>query len=199
MVGTNGSIAYYNGNSWQKMESGTDVNLTDVWGSPDGSVVWACGYNENNARTCLLRNEGNGWGIAYDGTNSRVIIRQDSLSGAFTGIYAPNTKLVYICSSAGVYEAPINTNGNGKRLSFTETWFPGFPRGIRGNNRNDFTIAGDYTMLAHYNGVTWRYFSELRTSNMHFNAVAQRCNLIVGVGVIPDPIHSRGFVARGRR
>ncbi|MBI3765577.1 MAG: hypothetical protein HY277_03630, partial [Ignavibacteriales bacterium] len=36
MVGTNGVIAFYNNGTWQKLESGTDVDLLDVWGSPDG-------------------------------------------------------------------------------------------------------------------------------------------------------------------
>ncbi|NIT55476.1 MAG: hypothetical protein GWN00_04345, partial [Aliifodinibius sp.] len=40
VVGSKGLIAYYDG-SWQRLESGTDVNLTDVLGTPDGNEVWA--------------------------------------------------------------------------------------------------------------------------------------------------------------
>ncbi len=40
-VGRNGSIAHYDGKSWKKIESGTEVNLTDVYGNEDGSIVWA--------------------------------------------------------------------------------------------------------------------------------------------------------------
>ncbi|MCK7527250.1 MAG: hypothetical protein MZV64_61425 [Ignavibacteriales bacterium] len=31
-VGRNGSIAAYNGNSWTKIESGTTVDIQDIWG-----------------------------------------------------------------------------------------------------------------------------------------------------------------------
>ena len=37
IVGNDGNIAHYNGSSWTKIESGTIVDLFDVWGSPNGN------------------------------------------------------------------------------------------------------------------------------------------------------------------
>ncbi len=39
VVGNNGNIAWYNGSQWIRIESGTDVDLLDVWGTPDGSII----------------------------------------------------------------------------------------------------------------------------------------------------------------
>ena len=32
MVGNNGQIAHYNGTNWQRIESGTTLNINDIWG-----------------------------------------------------------------------------------------------------------------------------------------------------------------------
>ena len=199
LVGTNGSLSHFDGRRWRKTESGTNVDLFDVYGSPDGSLVWACGYYEAQQGTFLLRNRGSGWETAYDGTQSEFLIRQDSLSGAFTGVYTENQGRVFVGSSAGLYRALSTTHGEGKRLSFTSNYFPGFPRGLRGNGINDLVIAGDYTFIAHFNGVSWRYYDELRTSNEHINSISMRNDRIVAVGVITDPINSRGVAIQGRR
>ncbi len=29
--------------SWTKIESGTNVNMNDVWGTTDGKTIWTCG------------------------------------------------------------------------------------------------------------------------------------------------------------
>jgi hypothetical protein len=200
IVGTNGSIAYFNGTIWQKQESGTNIDLMDVWGSPDGNIVWACGYNSNNYGTCLLKNEKNlGWTMVYDGTSARSKFRSDSLSGALASIYAPTSQSLLLSSPVGVYSMRSDTHGEGTRLSFTPSYFPGFPNCIRGNGPNDWIVVGDYSMLAHYNGATWKYFAELRQNNDQINAVSFHGNLVVGVGVIVDPVNSRGIVFIGRR
>ena len=42
IVGNEGNMAIYDGTTWHKLKSNTEVDLIDVWGSEDGSVVWAC-------------------------------------------------------------------------------------------------------------------------------------------------------------
>ena len=36
IVGNSGNIAHYNSTNWQKVESGTNLNIGDIWGVPDG-------------------------------------------------------------------------------------------------------------------------------------------------------------------
>ncbi len=198
-VGRSGTIIHYDGHAWQKMESGTNIDLLDVWGSPDGGVVWACGFKDCCPGTCLLRNTGAGWQIAYDGTASEFTVKTDSLSGAFSTVYTPNSKRVFVGSPNGVYSALSTTHGQGKRMSFTVDYFPGFPYRLRGQGVNDYMLVGEYAMIAHYNGIGWKYYSELANNNERINSVDQRGNLVVGVGFLYDPINSKGIVFRGKR
>jgi hypothetical protein len=198
-VGLHGAIIFFDGTTWRKQLSGTDVDLLDVWGNPDGKTVWACGYNIGQVGTALFRNAGRGWELAYDGTSSEFRIRLDSLSGTFTSVYTPSAKRIFVGSSAGVYSAPSTTQGIGKRLSFTSTYFPGFPNRLRGNGVNDFTIVGDYGFVAHFNGLTWQYYDQLSTSDIRLQSVAQQGNLLCAVGHLYNPINSRAIVFRGRR
>jgi hypothetical protein len=198
-VGNNGQIAHYDGVRWRRIESGINVNLLDVYGTPDGAVVWACGYYDDQLGTYLLRFLGSGWEMAYDGTQSEFIIRSDLLSGAFTSVYTDGNKRIYVASPAGVYMAPWNTRGEAKRLSFTPTWFPGFPRRIRGEEARDWFIVGAFNFIAHYNGSTWRHYSELMHDDGRLLSVSQRGNFVVAVGYSYHPIHRRAIVFRGRR
>jgi hypothetical protein len=198
VVGRNGMILHFTHGIWLWMESGTDADLLDVWGSPDGSVVWACGYYHSRPGTYLLRNAGAGWELAYDGTSGEFTVRNDSLSGAYSSVFAPTKRRLYV-AGAGVYQTTSDTRGEAKRLPFDQSLFPGFPNRLRGNASNDIVDVGDYNCLAHFNGVSWRYMSGSLAENRHLRSVDQKGNLIVGVGVIYDPINSKGLVQIGRR
>ena len=169
-------------NNLRNYFSAADVYLLDVWGSPDGSVVWTCGYYRSGYGTFLLRSTGSNFEMAYDGTANEFKILQDTISGAMTSVYTPNEKRIFIGSSAGIYNAPSSTKGSGKRLSFTPTFFPGFPNRLRGNGVNDLTIVGDYSFIGHYNGFSWKYFEELWSDNISLLSVAQKGDLIIAVG-----------------
>ena len=102
-------------------------------------------------------------------------------------------------SSAGVYTARAIATGEGKRLAFTPGYFPGFPHRLRGTNGNDMTIVGDYNLIAHFNGVTWRYFSEFSQQDHRLWSVDQKGEIVCAIGELIDPIHSKALVYRGRR
>ncbi len=155
-------IVHYKNGNWTKLESGTDVNLLDVWGSPDGSVVWACGYDRAKPGTFLLRSTVAilKWLMMEQQMSLRYCRIQ---SRSMTSVYTLNGKRIFICTTSGVYNAPSNTKKEGKRLSFTSGQFPGLPNRLGGNGINDFTIVGEYSFIGHYNGYDWRYFDELWT------------------------------------
>jgi len=200
LVGYGGTISHFNGSSWQKQESGTTVNLTDVWGSPDGSVVWACGYYLSQFGTYLLKNaNGTGWQIVYDGTQHEYTILSDSLCGDYTSVFAPSKNRLFVASDAGLYSMSALTHGEAKRISFIPTYFPGLPYRLRGNGVNDITMVGNYNFIAHYNGQSMMYYSHLYNSDWELYSVDQKGNLVVAVGEMYDPINSRGLVVRGKR
>jgi hypothetical protein len=195
MVGTNGSIAHYDGNTWQKMESGTDVDLLDVWGSTDGSIVLACGWIDFKP-TVLLRLRKGIWEKAFEDPFP-FIIREDSLSGILTSLFTPNATRLYILSDAGLYNTTSDTRGVAKRTPFPSTW-SGFPWRLRGNASNDLMVVGEYYMLGHFNGITFHHYRDLRGYG-RLVSVDQHNNFVVAVGYTFDPIHSKGIVITGRR
>jgi len=196
-VGNAGTIVHYNGTTWQRIESGTDVDLLDVWGSPDGSVVWACGWEDFKPTVLLTCRAGN-WEKVYEDPNP-FTLRQDSLSGILTGVWSRDARRLYVASHYGLYKCPGDTRGRGRRSSFVQSYFPGFPFRMRGGDVNDIWIVGEFFMIAHYNGATWRHFDQFMDADGRLYSVAQEGNLVIGVGLLYDPIDRRGMVYRGTR
>ncbi len=196
IVGNVGTIVHYASGTWQRIESGTDVMLTDVWGTPDGSIVWACGW-EDFKPTVLLRLHGNVAEKAYEELNP-FQLRQDSLSGILASVWTPNKNVLYVASHYGTYRCRPDTRGQGKRFSFTSGLLPGFPFRMRGNAVNDLFIVGEFSMVAHFNGVNWRYYASLADNSRRLHSVAQRGEQVFAVGETLDFL-SRAVVLRGRR
>jgi len=84
-VGRKGSIVHYDGSGFTRMESGTEVDLRDVWGTVNEktgeTVVWASGYDDESPATALLVSRNGQWSSVYDATRYRFIKRIDALSG----------------------------------------------------------------------------------------------------------------------
>lgn len=196
-VSANGRITHWDGQSWEVMPSGTDVDLLDVWGSPDGSLVWACGW-EDFKPTVLLRLQNGVWKKNWE-ENNPFTIREDSLSGILSSIWTSDEKRLFIASHHGLYKTLSETRGRADRTSFVQSYLPGFPTRLRGSNVNDVTLVGHYTMLAHFNGYTWRYFQEFYDPNIHLFSVDQKGNYVVALGEIYDPFNRRGIIFRGGR
>ncbi len=196
IVGGSGTIAHYNGSSWQKLESGTDVDLLDVWGSPDGGVVWACGWSTAKP-TVLLRYENGILEKIYEDRDHRFVVLHDTLSGTLTSGWIFDNRSQYVASNAGVYRIPTSGAGKIERLSFTPSWFPGFPFRLRGEGINDMILTGDYFMVAHFNGLSWRYYQQLSGLGAYLS-VAQRANMICAVGLSFDLL-SRAIILVGKR
>jgi len=197
-VGYGGNIAYYDGNTWQMLSSGTDVNLLDVNGTPDGSTVWACGW-EDFTPTVLIRIRGTVAEKIYE-KHYPYQLRADSVSGDLIGVCSPSGQYLFVCSSLGLYRCPCVTKGEGKRLSFVPDYFPGFPYGMRGSSDNDLFVVGTYNFIAHYNGSTWRHYDELMSQEGWFRSVDAKGNMVVAVGhLYSDPLNVRAFIATGRR
>ena len=59
VVSGNGFIAHYQYGHWSRIESGTDVDLKDIYGSSNGNELWTCGWSNQNGRVAVLKiNEG---------------------------------------------------------------------------------------------------------------------------------------------
>jgi len=196
-VGNEGLIVHYNGSNWQKLESNTTIDLLDVYGSPDGNVVWACGYTDF-VGTILLKITGTAVEVVYEDIDNWFNIRPDSISGVLTSLWTNDPSKLYIITPAGMYIAPADTRGEAERIWFNNDYLPGFPHRIRGQAENDIVTVGDFTMISHYNGSSWKYFEYLQ-NNGRLRAVSIYNDLIVAVGLGTADIFSIAIVMTGRR
>ena len=150
VVGNGGNIAHYSGPSggWQKIESGTDLNIYDIWGDVNpqtGEYEILCVasnifFNEGNRLLKILN-------------NSVTEVTNDGLPWSlFTLWFKPGR--TYYVGGDGMY--------NVKRLG--ESWTKDlslptyYKSSIRGQALNDIVLCGVYGLLMHNNGVEWKNY-----------------------------------------
>jgi hypothetical protein len=186
-VGNGGTIVHYNGSNWEKQTSGTTIDLRDVWGSADGKTVWACGHTNDNNGSILLKNDGTGWKTVWDVVNGiqpygDIII---SLWG---------DKNLYAASNFGIYKQNINGTDSTQQVLSVNHW----PYRIKGIAENNIAVVGDFAMIWHYNGATWKKINET-TLDQPLYSVAVSKNSIVAVGSDYGIGFGAGLIYVGRR
>lgn len=186
IVGALGTIIKYNGLTWQKQSSSTTVDLTDIWGTPDGSTVWACGYKYDYTTSVLLQytKQSNSWQTLW--TKEGISTYPFDIVGSIWG----NRKL-YVASGAEVYEL------NGSAIKKHSPWFQNFIYHIRGNGENDIVAVTGGGGIWHFNGSNWKkiYLNAQRS----LNSVAIKENMIVAIGTDESSFPNKAFVLVGSR
>jgi hypothetical protein len=193
VVGNNGNIAHWNGSKWTKIESGTDVDLLDIWGSPDGTV-WACGYTGDYATTVLLRYDGTIWNKLYEGSPNNQ--NNNEYIGPIAGVWTNSNFFTYVTNWAFIYTQPNNNTLDIKRIT---PWFSDVAFAMRGTDHNNIFIAGQDGLVGHYNGVTYTEFNELKENAKNYLGVAVKDNIAVAVGVKYGGLSSQAVISIGRR
>jgi len=155
-VGRGGGIIHYNGETFNRMESGTDVWLKDVWGYVDPETgeetVWACGWDYDLA-TVLLIYDGDTWDPVYDADEYAWELLPDHLSNIVLSVWSTDSFL-YVLTGNGLYQCSHETTGEGTLILENE-WFVDSRWQVRGLSDNDIFIAGYNQEIMHYNGETW--------------------------------------------
>ncbi len=177
-VGANGSITHYVPWIFQKMESGTNLTLTDVYGN--STEIWAVGGSIGSNNSVRLRWDGTTWANMdslispiQESTRGVWLDARGSLPGGFIGF-------------AGYGVVYCDTKWKLMPDGITEGLLPGSGvyQAIRGNARNDVFAAGHYGAFIHYNGRTWHCFTELirYPSDRLFMSISVTKNMVVAVG-----------------
>ena len=179
-IGNLGSIAYYNGQSFSKIESGTNTIINDVWG-----------INNDNNET-----------IAYAPVSSfftpgdKKILRiknnlVDSVSWNMNRLlysaWTNKGRYLYVCGS-GAFE---NKSGSWKEIALPQISM----NRIRGNAINDIFIAGDFGFVTHFNGLSWTNYANLYDSNTAYYSLSIYGNNVLIVGWS----NGKGIITVGRR
>ena len=183
-VGNYGNIAHYNGKNWLKIASGTDVRLTDVYGSPDGSVVWVAGFDDSYG-TVFLRNKGNGFEKVLEITDPRPSYQPGQITKVFKSLWTDKVDTVYLGAIGRVYAAPLNTSGETEENIWwgdeNQHTFPPETNVIRGTGGNDIFVGGYLQFIQHYNGKTWKSYPEIE-GNGTWRSMAVSKKVVVAVG-----------------
>ncbi len=200
LVGEGGRIVHYDGRSWQRMGSGTDIDLTGASGTKNDNV-WTCGVDLlTGQRSIVLRLDGTNWQTVYTYDPSHQNERRpDSITGIATSLYAPSDNRLWLSTSSGVYRCPGNTTGQGI-LSWAPGYLVGLLWAIRGDAANNILVAGDFGTIAHFNGQTWHHFHQFMdlygNGAPNFNSIAIRGRDVMIVGSLPN---GKAIVYRGKR
>lgn len=177
-VGNVGNLVHYNGASWQRIESGTTLNINDIWGDYDEKTneweILAVAGNilqgteserailqiKNNLSSELLNAEGTGWPLSGIWFNSG---RKYYLVGS--GVFSKTLLNESLWDSSLISISEYHTNA------------------IRANNINDAFIVGAFGESLHFNGVGWKsYQNDLGVFFGSYKAISVKNDLVISVG-----------------
>ena len=175
-VGNAGSLIFYNGQNWSRIESGTELNINDIWGD----------YNEKTQEWEILAVASNILHsfekevIKIDGINAELVNKVGidwTLSGVW---FKPNRK--YYAVGSGIYQKYNLTDAVWKDDSLDRITNYHVNK-IRANDINDVFVVGAFGEVLHFNGVRWKsYLSELGVMSGSYLSVNIKNNLFVATG-----------------
>jgi len=181
VVGNNGNIAHYDGSRWEKIESGTDVNLVDIWGTEEGEQIWVCG-NEDFKPTLLLKIKDNKIKAIFNSSDYLFVFDNKQISGGIEGVWTNNGNFVYITTWYSIYRKSLyNKTQEVKALKGgnPQTFFGLRSRGTEINNI--FTI-GAKNLIYHYNGANFKSFQEPSNDQIEYYSLDVKSNITVLCG-----------------
>ncbi|MFA6978859.1 MAG: glucosyl transferase [Ignavibacteriaceae bacterium] len=189
-VGGKGNMAFYNGKSWQKLESGTDFTLTDICGSSNGNIYSAGSKFAEAKGIVLRRNKSGQFETMVEGDIvSKEELFHPKLYGSLSSIWVDENNVLYTGGNL-FYQFKNNNWEYVKSLPENYiggnpgTYYRGYIGSIRGNASNDMIIAGDRNTLKHFNGVDWQQLGlpYSASSDISWGRVAIKGNIAVAVG-----------------
>ncbi|MBE0570737.1 MAG: glucosyl transferase [Ignavibacteriaceae bacterium] len=178
-VGVNGQIAHRNNIGWHVIESRTDVDFLDVWGTPDGNIVWVSGRDLN--KTVLIKIEDQDANIVFE-EHYPWQIQKGKISGGISSIWTDNENYLYATTPINVYRCLSNTNGEGKEIYPYEDYLYGGTIRIRGTGVNNIFTSGSNSSILHYNGYSWKRYEQFYDVNTYLYSSDTKGNLFVAVG-----------------
>jgi hypothetical protein len=177
VISGNGFIAHYNDSSWQKIESGTDLPIQDIWGAMNKKTG-------DYEILCVASDKYHNIGKKLLAINNQSIdtVNDSGLSWGLSSVWFVPGRQYYI-TGAGIYpKSNIDSPNPWVRYS-SGTVTSYFTNRIRGTALNDVVAAGAFGEIVHFNGVTWQnYLTETQLNPGAFYGLDIKNNIIVAVG-----------------
>ena len=174
VAGDNGHIAHYQNGIWSRIESGTDLNINDIYGA----------YNERTNRYEILAVAANvlqslDRDLLIVNDNSAEHLNTSPITGTLsTTWFMPNRS--YMLGGDGIFHK-ANTNDslweaehNGLTIYYIYS--------IKGIHINDIALTGSYGELLHYNGYSFKSYISQTQINGNYYSIDMKNNMIVAVG-----------------
>jgi hypothetical protein len=164
-TGNAGSLVYYSGIEWKKIESGTDTRINDVYGIESGG--------NNTILYCPVSS----YFIPGDKKILKIIDQKvDSVSWnrdiRLNSAWAPNENILYVCGEGNF----VNKFGKWEDINL----YPGATNSVRGNGLNDIFIVGDNGSIFHFNGMSWQMLNI--PNDKGYSRVTTKGNMVVICG-----------------
>ncbi|MBT3635028.1 MAG: hypothetical protein HOB17_04560 [Candidatus Marinimicrobia bacterium] len=199
-VGHQGAIVYYDGENFEQMDSGTEVDLLNIWGTYNdetgSEIIWTSGHDSYGNSVFLVYTNGM-WHPVYDVNSYKYVFRPDSLSGTIGGLWSSDNDL-YVYTTWGIYQCPISTVGEGEIIWLGENGDA--TEKILGTNDNNLFFYRSGSEIRHFNGSTWHLYDEIINPLDVLNSIDVRENLAVTVGYrYYNPIERWAVIMRGVR
>jgi len=178
-VGTNGSITHYIPYVFQKMESGTTLDLTGIWGNE--KEIWVVGSAGQTG--VVLRKSGDG--LFESISDSSAITTYPPSS-----VWCDNKDFLLFGGYGVMYR---DTSWKSPPDDVLYGGIPGpyfYIRAVHGSGRNNVWVIGDFHYAAHYNGRSWKYYREI----LDYPGGSQSGR---GVSVLPTSVYIVGSSAKG--
>lgn len=165
-VGYKGMISHYQNGQWNKIESGTDLDIQDIWGITDknGKVILLCAaYNFGS------------------GGEKKLIRIQDSkvdeipwIDKELFTVWFNTTDIIYAGGEGLFYR--VNDEWKEEKISHY------FEFRVRGNNLKDIWTCGGFGFASHFNGNRWKIFNEITLTSGNYLGLSVSENLVALVG-----------------
>lgn len=178
IVGDSGSLAYYDGTVWQKIESGTKLNFQDIWGSQNPET----GKWQLLAVASNLSSVPSGQKLIDISETSVRELPSSTLSFFLRSIWF-QTDNRYFAAGGGVHISTEVKNDRNWRVFSQGEVTNHVSRHVRGLGLNDVMVVGDFGEIVHFNGASWTNFHQvLGFRQGYYLSVAIAKNIVVAVG-----------------
>jgi len=171
-----GFIARYKNGNWTKIESGTTLNINDIWGDfNEKTLEWEILAVASNVNKSVERSI-----IKIENNTSQTISNIPIQWSLKTCWFIPMRK--YFVAGSGIYEKHTLIQNQWANEALDITTY--YTNRIRGNDINDVLGVGAFGDLVHFNGWQWKI--DYTQPNLNFGSylsVDFKNNILVAVGL----------------
>ncbi len=189
-IGYEGTIVHYNGSSWQRIESGTNIPLLDI--AANGDEIWINGYSYLTGESILLNLKDNKVTKVWE---QNTATEKEPYGIYISSIFITN-KDMFVDSDYGVFRNKLGVDSSSKWIKSTFR----YDYKITGTASNDVYTVGDQGDTWHYNGLNWKQIYIDWSRNSRLRCAAAKDNLLVSGGdKYVNPVFYKALIKIGKR